>query len=59
MLDLPTYPNLVRKFYETITRGSGRFHCKLRGIDMTVNEELLSRVLKMSSVGGTVVIHLD
>ena len=58
-LNLPTYPNLVRKFYGIITRGSGGFHCKLRGIDVIVNKELLSRVPKISSIGGTTTIHSD
>ena len=30
LLDLPTYPNLVRKFYSTLTRGSNGFVSNVR-----------------------------
>ena len=56
-LDLPTYPSLVREFYASIARGFGGFHCKLRGINIIVNEELLCRFLKMSSDGGIGTVH--
>ena len=58
-LDLPTYPNLVREFYGSITKGSGGFQCKLRWINITMNEELLCRILKISSARGIAIVHSD
>ena len=58
-LDLPTYPSLVREFYTSIARGSRGFHCKLRGTNITVNEELLCWILKMSSNRGFGIVHFE
>ena len=57
ILDVPTYPSLVREFYGTLARGSGGFTSRVRRIPMNITHTLLARVLNMSVEGGTPSIH--
>ena len=50
-LEVPIYPNLIRKFYGTLDRGSSGFICTVRGISMTITHLLLGRILHLVAEG--------
>ena len=56
-LDLPTYPNLVRKFYSTLARGSNGFICEVRGKEMNIIGNLIMHIFDMSIEGDAPTIH--
>ena len=58
-LDLPTYPNLVRKFYGTLARGSHGFVSTIRGKEINVTTNLIGEILDISTEGDTPTIHCE
>ena len=58
-LDVPTYPRLVREFYDTLAKGFGRFSYRVRGTKITITQTLIGRVLQMSTEGITPSTHFD
>ena len=51
-LNLPTYPNLVRKFFGTAARTPNRVVGIVRGTTITINEEILGYLLGIPTVGS-------
>ena len=50
-LDEPSYPALMKEFYNSLTKGHNGIYEKVRGITIKIDEEILERILYMSTDG--------
>ena len=51
-LNLPTYPTLVRNFYENLIVGEDYLESQVKGKRIVLSEELLSSLFRMPHIGN-------
>ena len=50
-LDLPSYPALMKEFYNTLAIGQNGLYVVVKRIIIKIDEEVLGRILHMSATG--------
>ena len=58
-LDVPTYSGLVREFYNTLGQIGNGFKCLVKGKTLHITEDLLVRLLQISTQKQVAIRHSD
>lgn len=55
-MDVPTYPKLVREFFENLRIGISSLECRVKNTLIVIDERRLGNILEMPRFGSCILI---